>query len=162
LQEQMEIASRYQAGGTPMGYLVDEKGRIASSLAVGADALLALADPEAAAAAIAAAQAAAGDNGHAPKVGNRSLAESKINRSGRELGTPAPDFRLPRVEGGQLALKEYRGKKVLLVFSSLSCGPCDELLPRLAERARRADGVQVLMVGRGDAEQNRAKAAQHG
>src|SRR5262245_36009476 len=43
LQEGGEIASRYQAAGTPMGYLLDEEGRIASALAVGAEALLALA-----------------------------------------------------------------------------------------------------------------------
>src|SRR5262249_35558488 len=38
LQEAMEVASRYQANGTPMGYLLDAEGRIASALAVGADA----------------------------------------------------------------------------------------------------------------------------
>src|SRR5262249_25552765 len=39
----MEVAARYQAHGTPMGYLIDEQGQIASDLAVGAQALLALA-----------------------------------------------------------------------------------------------------------------------
>jgi peroxiredoxin len=39
-QEGMEIASLYGTGGTPTGYLIDEEGRIASELAVGAEALL--------------------------------------------------------------------------------------------------------------------------
>ena len=43
LQKDTEVASQYQAHGTPMGYLIDEKGTIASDLAAGAPALLALA-----------------------------------------------------------------------------------------------------------------------
>src|SRR5262249_55578647 len=39
----MEVGSRYRAHGTPVGYRIDEQGQIASPLAVGADALLALA-----------------------------------------------------------------------------------------------------------------------
>src|SRR6516225_938843 len=41
LQKDMEVASQYQAHGTPMGYLIDEKGTIASNLTAGAPALLA-------------------------------------------------------------------------------------------------------------------------
>ena len=43
LQEKMEVAAKYQASGTPTGYLIDEQGAIASALAVGAEALLTLA-----------------------------------------------------------------------------------------------------------------------
>ena len=42
LQEDREVASTYQAHGTPMGYLIDEQGNIASPLTGGAQALLAL------------------------------------------------------------------------------------------------------------------------
>ena len=34
LQEQMTLASKYQVNGTPMGYLIDEQGKIAS-IAIG-------------------------------------------------------------------------------------------------------------------------------
>src|SRR4029077_2359842 len=37
-----DVASSYGTNGTPTGYLIDAHGRIASTLAVGADALLAL------------------------------------------------------------------------------------------------------------------------
>src|SRR5438067_9853935 len=40
--------------------------------------------------------------------GDRSLANSRINRKGLTAGTPAPSFRLPRVDGGQLSLEDYR------------------------------------------------------
>jgi peroxiredoxin len=43
LDEGGELRAAYLAGGSPMGYLVDEEGRIASDLAVGARELLALA-----------------------------------------------------------------------------------------------------------------------
>jgi len=43
LQNDGEVAKAYQAHGTPTGYLVSAEGRIASELAMGADALLALA-----------------------------------------------------------------------------------------------------------------------
>lgn len=45
LQQGEEIAARYRAHGTPMGYLIDEEGRIASPLLSGADALLNVASP---------------------------------------------------------------------------------------------------------------------
>ncbi len=45
LQPAMEVANRYSAQGTPTGYLIDEDGKIASPIAIGADALLALAAP---------------------------------------------------------------------------------------------------------------------
>jgi peroxiredoxin len=164
LQEEMEVASRYQCHGTPMGYLIDAQGRIASELAVGAEALLALAGRWGA--------GANGRNGHAPLSpesngratlgGKRSLADSKINREGLPAGTPAPAFRLPRLDGGELTLEEYRGRRVLLVFSDPHCGPCDQLAPHLEQFAHGTPGVQVLMVGRGEEEANRAKAAEHG
>jgi len=92
----------------------------------------------------------------------RSLVDSKINRNGLAAGTPAPGFRLPRVDGGELALEAYRGRRVLLVFTDPRCGPCDELAPRLEALSRRTPEVRVLLVSRGELEVNRAKVAEHG
>src|SRR6266545_8036127 len=58
---------------------------------------------------------------------SKSLARSRLNRDGLKAGTPAPNFRLPRVDGGELSLEEFRGQRVLLVFSDPQCGPCDYL-----------------------------------
>lgn len=149
LQREMEVAAEYSIGGTPMGYLVDGEGRIASELAIGANALLALAGgPEA--------------GSGRPSVANRSLSESRLRRDGLPAGTLAPGFRLPALDGGELSLKDYRGKQVLLVFSDPHCGPCEALAPQLEQAARERPGLQVLMVSRGDPEENRAKVAQHG
>jgi len=155
LEERMEVASRYQAHGTPMGYLIDEQGNLASEIAVGAEALLALAAERAAAASV-------NGNGHQPYGGNRDLADSRIKRDGLSAGTPAPGFRLPRLDGGELSLEAYRGRRVLLVFSDPHCGPCDQLAPQLEQFHRRTAQIETLMVSRGDLEANRAKMAEHG
>jgi peroxiredoxin len=157
LQQGMEIASQYQCNGTPMGYLIDEQGQIASELAIGAPALLALGNAPAAPVAV-------NGNGHAPGAqgGKRSVEESAIERNGLPAGTPAPEFRLPLLYGGDLSLAEYRGRKVLLVFSDPNCGPCDQLAPQIERQSRASGDVQVLMVSRGEPEANRAKAAQYG
>lgn len=159
LQEEMKVAALFQAQGTPMGYRIDAAGRIASELAVGAEAVLKLAGKLPALP-----KPVAGANGsekghHHP---DPSLARSKINRKGLTAGTTAPDFRLPQIDGGELALDDFRGKRLLLVFSDPNCGPCDVLAPQLEELHRQPSDLQVLMISRRDAEGTRAKAASLG
>ena len=156
LQQQMEVASRYRVGGTPMGYLIDEQGAIASPVAVGGHALLDLAR----AGADTAPEPPAPH--HVEHKGNRTLADSRINRNGLAAGTPAPGFLLPRVGGGELALEQYRGQRVLLVFSDPNCGPCDQLSPDLERLHRERRDLQVLMISRGALEANQQKIAQRG
>ncbi len=98
----------------------------------------------------------------ADRFGKRSLAGSKIKRNGLKPGTVAPEFRLPRVEGGELALSELRGRLVLLVFSSPRCGPCNTLAPKLEKFHRKFPHVELVMVSQGPPEENRAKAKEHG
>lgn len=159
-QEQMEVAAQFHAQGTPMGYRIDGAGRIASELAVGAEPLLQLA-------------AASAPHRHAPAVatngtaqtgkpGDPSLARSRLNRDGLKAGTPAPEFRLPRLDGGELSLSDFRGERVLLVFSDPDCGPCDELAPQLQQLHCQRPDLQVLVVSRREVEANRVKAAKLG
>lgn len=156
-QEEMEIASKFRAQGTPMGYRIDKAGRIASELTVGAEPLLKLA------ATIVADQDEAELPGTGPASsggkGDLSLARSRLNRNGLKAGVTAPDFQLPHLDGGELSLADLRGGRVLLVFSDPDCGPCDELAPRLQEIHLRRPDLQVLVVSRREVEANRAKAA---
>jgi peroxiredoxin len=157
LQAQMEVAATYQAHGTPMGYLIDAQGRIASPLTAGAQALLALASASAVVLPVVSSQ----PNGHKPSKGNRPLADSRLNRNGLQAGMLAPSFTLPRLEGGELSLEEYRGHRVLLVFSDPHCGPCDLLSRQLEQLHRQIPDVQVLMISRGEVEANRQKVRHH-
>jgi len=154
LQEKMEIASLYRAQGTPMGYRIDAEGRIASELAVGAEPLLKLAGAQAPSHV-----PSANRIGHVEKgKPHPSLARSRLNRSGLKAGTVAPDFRLPLAEGGELALADLRGRRVLLVFSDPNCEPCDEIAPRLEELHRSRADLQVVVISRRDVEATCAKS----
>lgn len=98
----------------------------------------------------------------AERFSNRSLAGSKIKRDGLKAGTIAPEFRLPRLDGGELSLSELRGKPVLLVFSSPHCGPCNTLAPKLEKFHRKHPQLAMVMISREDAEANRVKVNEHG
>jgi len=100
-------------------------------------------------------------NGSAPHgvKDDPSLARSRLNRSGLKACAPAPDFRLPRLDESELSLADFRGERVLLVFSDPDCGPCDELAPQLQAIHLQRPELQVLVVSRRDVEANRTKAA---
>jgi peroxiredoxin len=137
--------------GTPSAYLLDADGRVADPCAVGAEEVPVLAR-----------KAVQADFRRQP--GRHPLSQSQIPRDGLKAGAPAPAFRLPDLDGHPVALENYRGRRVLLVFSDPHCGPCDELAPVLARmhRDHRNNGLDFIMVGRGDAAENRRKASQHG
>jgi len=103
------------------------------------------------------------DADEAPRSGrvfaDRSLTNSRINRDGLRPGVTAPAFSLPTVDGRTVALADYAGRRVLLVFSDPDCAPCMELLPRLDAAARVSD-VPVLVISRGGGDANRRKLAQ--
>ncbi len=101
-------------------------------------------------------------NGRPTQRGNRPLEESRINRGGLPAGTITPGFRLPQLDGEELALDVYRGHRVLLVFSSPACEPCNELAPLLEMRHRTSPDVRIVMISMGGVEENRAKAREHG
>src|SRR5207247_1794831 len=96
------------------------------------------------------------------RFGNRSLARSRINRDGLKVGTLAPSFRLPRLDGGELVLEELRGKRVLLVFSDPHCGPCAALALELERFHWTHPEVELVMISRGEPKENRAKVKKHG
>jgi peroxiredoxin len=93
----------------------------------------------------------------------KDTSESNIARDGLPAGTEAPNFVLPDLDGNVHALVDYRGKRVLLVFSDVECGPCEAMSPDLVKLAEKgAPKLQVLMVSRGNEEGNRRKAEAFG
>jgi peroxiredoxin len=87
-----------------------------------------------------------------------AVSQSRIERAGLKPGTRAPLFTLPDLEGSTVSLHDYQGTDVLLVFSDPKCGPCQALAPNLAQLTAKNPQLQVLMVSRGDLQENRAKA----
>ena len=100
-------------------------------------------------------------NGKQKKKADISLEGSQINRDGLPAGATAPVFQLPQLDGTELSLEAYRGRKVLLVFSDPHCGPCNALAPQLEELHRSRTDFQLLMISRADPEAARIKAAEN-
>lgn len=153
----------FQALGTPTGLLIDAEGKVATTLAIGADQVPLLVRDVIAAAAPE--EGASDGEPSANKLrGQKNLSESRLVRDGLKAGTAAPPFALPDLDGKPVALEDYRGKRVLLTFISPDCGPCDALAPHLARlhEAHAGNGLAVILVGRGDVEENRRKAVEHG
>jgi peroxiredoxin len=156
LQPDDEQVEAFKGLGTPVAYLVDEQGRVAAPLAVGSKQV-----PRLARQALNGQVQVHSDGKRLP--GQRPLSQSRIKRDGLEPGSPAPDFTLPGVNRPEVSLAEFRGRRVLLVFSDPNCDPCNQLTPELVQFHRRVgdNGLALVMVSRGDPEENQQKCQQH-
>jgi thiol-disulfide isomerase/thioredoxin len=65
-----------------------------------------------------------------------------------DVGTEAPPFSLPRLDGGGPAtLAEFRGRVILLDFWATFCAPCVAALPKLEALATREKPAGLTVVG---------------
>jgi peroxiredoxin len=148
LHDSLESIPAFARMGTPAAYLLDPKGRVAKPVAVGADEVVVL----------------AAEAGGRRRLGaQKSLSESRLLRTGLAPGTPAPEFAASDLDGRLVTLSDYRGERVLLVFSDPTCGPCDALARELAGlEANSSPAMRVVIISRGSIEENRLKATEHG
>jgi methylamine dehydrogenase accessory protein MauD len=133
LDEGFGVASSFGANGTPMAVLVDEEGKIASELAAGAPAVMALARGESA-------------DHEAPRTASATVGEL------------APPVRVPDLTGKTVDLADFRGSKTLVLFWNPGCGFCQQMLDDLqAWDANPPEGApNLLVVTNGDGESARA------
>src|SRR5262249_34814662 len=97
------------------------------------------------------------------KRGNAASAES-VRAVGLPVGTPFPAFKLPDLDGKEIALEDLRGHRVLLVHWNPGCGFCDLIAPDLARLQSdfQKQGVELLLLASGEADANRKLAEEHG
>jgi peroxiredoxin len=98
----------------------------------------------------------------------RELAKSQEALSafpaGLPVGTSAPKFSLPAVDGRTVSFDEFagRGKPMALVFVSPSCLPCRSMLPDLARWQKTlADRITIVPLSVGNLEDNRELAREY-
>src|SRR5262245_41910612 len=72
----------------------------------------------------------------------------RLGRDGLKAGRRAPDFTLPGADGREVALDDFAGRRVLLVFTQSGCGPCQKIVPEL-NRLVKGGASQVVVVNNG-------------
>jgi peroxiredoxin len=80
--------------------------------------------------------------------------------AGLPVGAPAPIFQLPDLNGEILTLDALlsKSKPVMLIFTDPGCGPCNALMPEIADWQRdHATQVRIALISRGTVESNHAK-----
>jgi len=136
LDDSFAAGSAFGASGTPSAVKVGRDGSIAAPLQVGGPGVMALLSgqpvPPAAAAA-------------APPPATL------------RVGEPAPDFELPNLDGVNVSLASYRGKKTMMLFWNPGCGFCQQMLQDLRswEVRRPVDAPEILIISTGAAQENR-------
>jgi methylamine dehydrogenase accessory protein MauD len=85
----------------------------------------------------------------------------RLGRDGLKPGKKAPDFTLPSADGKEVALRDFAGRKVLLVFTQSGCSPCQKIVPELNRLVKGSD-CQVMVINNGDLDATRKWSAEVG
>jgi methylamine dehydrogenase accessory protein MauD len=78
----------------------------------------------------------------------------RIGRGGLKPGTKAPAFSLSGSDTSEVALQDFLGRRLLLVFVQHGCKPCRNIVPEL-NRVQQQARLQVLAITNGDPEKAR-------
>ncbi len=141
LDEGSTVGPKFSVHGTPMAVLVDAEGKIASEVAAGAPAVLALAGLA------------------APTNGSGAAAVATTGQLARpKVGEPAPAFTLPDLSGKRINLTAFRGSPTLVLFWNPSCGFCQQMLADLQawEAQPSKEAPKLLVISTGSVETNQA------
>lgn len=75
-----------------------------------------------------------------------SVPASKISQ-GTEVGSLAPEFTLKNLEGKEVKLGDYKGKKVMLNFWATWCPPCKAEMPAMQQLyTQKTAQLEILAV----------------
>lgn len=74
--------------------------------------------------------------------------EQQDRLPGLKIGTEAPDFTLKNLDGEEVSLSDYRGKKVMLNFWATWCAPCEAEMPEMQKyyEKNKDQNIEILAV----------------
>jgi thiol-disulfide isomerase/thioredoxin len=156
VQKGREVSEAYRAHGTPSMVLVEPGGMISSPVTPGRDAIRGLM------ARFTVGQRQPGDSATraGPAVQNGGSGAQGGGKTGVQtrIGYPAPDLRLPDLDGRQVSLAAFGGYPTLVLFWNPACGFCQSMLGDLKvwETSRSDTSPQLLVVSAGSVEANKA------
>src|SRR5215208_6585240 len=84
---------------------------------------------------------------------------------GLPVGSEAPNFSLSGLYGETFTLEALRapGKPVMMLFTDPGCGPCNAMLPEVGRwQEEYAQKLTLTLISRGEVEENKTKASEHG
>jgi cytochrome c biogenesis protein CcmG/thiol:disulfide interchange protein DsbE len=71
-----------------------------------------------------------------------------VTGAGGEVGSPAPDFQLPALDGGaDVRLADFRGRPVIVNFWASWCNPCRQEFPLLKQAIRDHRAERLAVIG---------------
>jgi cytochrome c biogenesis protein CcmG, thiol:disulfide interchange protein DsbE len=71
-----------------------------------------------------------------------------VTGAGGEVGSSAPDFQLPALDGrGDVRLADYRGRPVIVNFWASWCNPCRQEFPLLKDAIRDHRAERLAVIG---------------
>jgi methylamine dehydrogenase accessory protein MauD len=158
LQNDWEVSSSYEVGGTPSAVLVAPDGKVASPVAGGVEGIRDLLSY------------AVGERAQLPMQPHQHQTEGqpcpncgKVHAAAptvpaaQKVGEEAPEVKLPDLEGNTVELADFRGEETLVLFWNPGCGFCQQMLPDLKEWEAGApeDAPKLLVVSAGTEEANR-------
>lgn len=86
--------------------------------------------------------------GDGSESGSTTRPAAVSGAGGGDIGSPAPDFRLPALNGrGDVSLADYRGRPVIVNFWASWCNPCRKEFPLLKQALRDHRGRRLAVIG---------------
>ncbi len=80
--------------------------------------------------------------------------------TGLPQGAKAPSFQLVDTTGQVVSLRDFSGQQVLLAFIAPSCPACQQIYPALEGLRKTHTDVAVLVISRGNPEENQRIASE--
>ena len=133
LQKDRELAEAVSAGWTPTALLVNTDGAVASHPAAGDAAIRTLVE----------------------KIKTENFDEDLLfvtNGTPTKIGESVPEFSLKDLQGREITANDFRGKKTLVTFWSISCPFCVNMMDDLREwdAAKNVDEPNLIVFSTGE------------